>query len=105
MDTFTLNNGILKAVFLSYGAILHELWIKNKNGNPINMIQELQKPEDYLNDSWSRGAIIEKYVGRLENPIMIEEKSISIDNNQWVLLHSGQSGWNTKEWEVIDDKN
>ena len=35
---------------------------------------------------------------------MIEEKSISIENNQGVLLHGGQSGWNTKEWEVIHDK-
>ena len=87
METFTLNNGILKAVFLSYGAILHELWIKNKNGSTINIIQGLQKPEDYLNDSWSRGAIIGRYAGRLENPIMIEEKSISIENNQGVLLH------------------
>ena len=104
METFTLNNGILKAVFLSYGAILHELWIKNKNGSTINIIQGLQKPEDYLNDSWSRGAIIGRYAGRLENPIMIEEKSISIENNQGVLLHGGQSGWNTKEWEVIHDK-
>ena len=104
METFTLNNGILKAVFLSYGAILHELWIKNKNGSTIDIIQGLQKPEDYLNDSWSRGAIIGRYAGRLENPIMIEEKSISIENNQGVLLHSGQSGWNTKEWEVIHDK-
>ena len=35
---------------------------------------------------------------------MIEEKSISIENNQGVLLHSGQSGLNTKEWEVIQNK-
>ena len=103
MKTFSLNNGIIEAVFLSYGAILHELWTKDKNGKRINIIQGLEKPEDYLTDSWSHGAIVGRYAGRLENPIQIEGKDIIIENSQGVLLHSGQSGWNTKEWKIIHD--
>ena len=55
---------------------------KYKNRNSIDVIQGLQKPEDYLNYSWSRGAVIGRYAARLENPIMIEVKSIFIENNQ-----------------------
>lgn len=98
METFTLDNGTLKAVFLSYGAILHQLWVKDKKGSLINVIQGLSQPEAYLSDSWSRGAVIGRYAGRLENPITIEEKKIEIEHEKGVLLHSGAKGWNTQYW-------
>jgi len=100
LKTYTLDNGILKAVFLSYGAILHQLWVKDKNGEQVNVIQGLESPKDYLTDTWSRGAIIGRYAGRLENPIQIEGKKIPIDHQNGVLLHGGQNGWSTQPWKV-----
>ena len=88
METFTLDNGTLKAVFLSYGAILHQLWVKDIKGNLINVIQGLSQPEAYLSDNWSHGAIIGRYAGRLENPITIEEKKIEIEHNKGAVSYT-----------------
>mgnify|MGYP003342778100 FL=1 len=102
MNQFLVSNNFIKAKFLSYGAILHELWVKNYENKYVNVIKGLKKKEEYLNDIWSRGAIMGRYAGRLENPILIEGKKYEIENKNGVLLHSGLSGWNKKNWKVIN---
>jgi galactose mutarotase-like enzyme len=92
LETFTLDNGTLKAVFLSYGAILHQLWVKDKKGSLINVIQGLSQPEAYLSDSWSRGAVIGRYAGRLENPITIEEKKMKLNTKKECCSTVGPRG-------------
>ena len=100
MKTFSIDNGNLRAVFLSYGATLHELWVKDNKGQELNVIQGLPKAEDYLHDEWSRGAVIGRFAGRLENPILIEGERVSIEHQKGVLLHSGSKGWNKQEWKI-----
>lgn len=100
MKTYSIDNGNLRAFFLSYGAILRELWVKDNKGLERNVIQGLPKAEDYLNDEWSRGAVIGRFAGRLENPILIEGERVSIEHQKGVLLHSGPKGWNKQEWEI-----
>ena len=102
MKTYTLDNGNIKAVFLSFGAILHELWVKNRNGNFTNIIQGLKNLNDYISDSWSRGAIIGRYAGRLLNPIKVDGKLYEIENEKGVMLHSGSQGWGKKNWDLVD---
>ena len=104
MQVKTLENENLKAVFLDYGAVLHQLWVKDKNGIPINIIMGLETPEDYHNDNGSRGAGIGRFAGRLENPIQIGSKQISIEHSEGVLLHSGSSGWGKKTWDIVTQK-
>ena len=104
MQTITLENENLKAVFLDYGAVLHQLWVKDKNGIPVNVIMGLESPEDYHHDSWSRGAVIGRFAGRLENPIQIDSKPITIEHSEGVLLHSGSSGWGKKKWDIVTQK-
>ena len=103
MKEYILENKYLKVVFLDYGAIIHQLWIKDEDGTPINVINGLETPEAYLEDDWSRGAIIGRFAGRLENPIHIEGIPFEIENKEGVLLHSGKSGWNSKKWEVTNE--
>lgn len=100
MKSFSIENNFLRAVFLSYGAILHELWVKTSDGKEINIIQGLLNREDYLTDEWARGAVIGRFAGRLENPIQINNQSIPIAHEGGVLLHSGSSGWHKKEWTL-----
>tara|TARA_B100000886_G_scaffold16269_1_gene10402 strand:- start:666 stop:1562 length:897 start_codon:yes stop_codon:yes gene_type:complete len=102
LKTYTLDNGNIKAVFLSFGAILHELWVKNRNGNFTNIIQGLKNLNDYISDSWSRGAIIGRYAGRLLNPIKVNGKLYEIENEKGVMLHSGSQGWGKKNWDLVD---
>lgn len=105
MQVTTLENESLKAVFLDYGAVLHQLWVKDKNGIPINIVMGLETPEDYHHDNWSRGAVIGRFAGRLENPIQIGSKQISIEHSEGILLHSGSSGWGKKTWDIVTQKS
>ena len=102
MKTYTLDNGNIKAVFLSFGAILHELWVKNRYGSFINVIQGLKNLNEYISDSWSRGAIIGRYAGRLINPIKVNGKLYEIENEKGIMLHSGSEGWGKKNWALVD---
>jgi len=101
VQVFTIENEQLKAEFLDYGAILHQLWVHDKNGIPTNVIMGLEKPEDYLHDTWSRGAVIGRFAGRLENPIHLHSKPVAIEHSEGVLLHSGSSGWGNKTWDLV----
>tara|TARA_A100001011_G_scaffold400861_1_gene520103 strand:+ start:30910 stop:31815 length:906 start_codon:yes stop_codon:yes gene_type:complete len=102
LKSYTLYNGNIRAVFLSFGAILHELWVKNRDGNFINIIQGYTNLKNYITDSWSRGAIIGRYAGRLTNPLKVNEKFYEIENEKGVMLHSGSQGWGKKNWDLVD---
>jgi aldose 1-epimerase len=104
LETFSIENAHLKAVFLNYGAILHQLWVKDKFGVLTNVIQGLKHPEDYLEDQWARGAVVGRFAGRLENPIKIQETSLEIEHEKGVLLHSGSSGWHKKFWTPLSQE-
>ena len=105
METYSIENEFIKAVFIAYGAILHQLWVKDKNGNPTNVIMGLAEPEDYLNDEWARGAVIGRFAGRLVNPIKVGQQTVQIENNKSLMLHSGSSGWHLKTWTPKPHKN
>ena len=105
METYSIENEFIKAVFIAYGAILHQLWVKDKNGNPTNVIMGFAEPEDYLNDEWARGAIIGRFAGRLDNPIKVGQQTVQIENNKGLMLHSGSSGWHLKTWTPKPHKN
>jgi len=105
VETYSIENEFIKAVFIAYGAILHQLWVKDKNGNPTNVIMGLAEPEDYLNDEWARGAVIGRFAGRLVNPIKVGQQTVQIENNRGLMLHSGSSGWHLKTWTPKPHKN
>jgi len=106
LNSYTLNNGKLRAVFFNYGALIHELWVKDKYGKPINVIQGLSKPEDYLKDKWYRGAVVGRFAGRLENPIQIEGKKVFLEEDEkGILLHSGSKGWSKSYWEARTEQD
>ena len=105
METYSIENEFIKAVFIAYGAILHQLWVKDKNGNSTNVIMGLAEPEDYLNDEWARGAVIGRFAGRLVNPIKVGQQTVQIENNKGLMLHSGSSGWHLKTWTPKPHKN
>lgn len=100
MQTVTLNNGILKAHFLSYGATLHQLWVPDRNGKATNVIAGLAKPLDYKRDSWYRGAVVGRFAGRLRKTITINDKMVDLEHEDGVVLHSGSTGWSKRTWTL-----
>ena len=43
MQILVIRNDFIKAVFLDYGAILHELWVTSESGQTINIIKGLAR--------------------------------------------------------------
>jgi len=99
MLTFQLQNNYLRAVFLDYGAILHQLWVRTENGEEVNVIQGLDTPDAYLQDEWSRGALIGRFAGRLTENYALEGTHYALAHHKGVLLHSGPSGWGKQFWK------
>jgi len=102
MQTFELENHCLKAVFLDYGAILHQLWVTTEKGEKLNVIQGLNTPEDYLLDEWSRGALIGRFAGRLTENYTLDNCSYPLAHQSGVLLHSGPTGWGKQYWKCAE---
>ncbi|MGB1020724.1 MAG: aldose epimerase family protein [Flavobacteriaceae bacterium] len=99
MQTFALENNYLKAIFLDYGAILHQLWVRTEKGEEINVIQGLDTPEAYLKDKWSKGALIGRFAGRLTESYTLNSIHYPLTHQEGVLLHSGPTGWGKQFWK------
>ena len=101
MEKCILKRGKLSATILSFGAILHELWIPDKNNVPVNTVVGLPQLSNYATDEWFRGAIIGPYAGRLSNPVAIKEQQHTIlHTTNYPLLHGGAYSWAKKFWNL-----
>ena len=100
MQVLVIQNDFIKAVFLDYGAILHELWVTSASGQTINVIKGLANPEDYLEDKWCHGALIGRFAGRLSESYSIDGAIFPLHHTDGVLLHSGDSGWGEQFWNL-----
>lgn len=101
----TLKEIILKQAdiqlnLLSLGAILHQVWVKDKAGKAINVLVGFKKPEDYLHNPYSMGATIGRYAGRISGSFCINDKKYSLFNENGVHLHGGKTGFAQKIWQV-----
>ena len=100
MQILVIRNDFIKAVFLDYGAILHELWVTSASGQTINVIKGLANPEDYREDEWWRGALIGRFAGRLSESYSIDGTIFHLYHTDGVLLHSGDKGWGKQFWKL-----
>ena len=100
MQILVIRNDFIKAVFLDYGAILHELWVTSESGQTINIIKGLANPEDYREDEWCRGALIGRFAGRLSESYSIDGTIFHLHHTDGILLHSGDKGWGKQFWKL-----
>ena len=67
MEKCSIKRGRLSATILSFGAILHELWIPDKNNTLVNTVAGLPQLSDYDTDEWFRGAVVGPYLSALKS--------------------------------------
>ncbi len=108
VDIFTLSNddGISVKV-ITYGAIITELHVPDKNGKTTDIVLGFDKLEDYLKyNTCYFGAVIGRYANRIqEGRYSIDGKEYrGIVNNGPNHLHGGSIGFDKKLWKanVID---
>ena len=110
---FTNANGI-SVEYLNYGATIYKINVPDKNGNLINVVVSLNKPEDYFSEAYIEkglylGTMVGRYAGRISNGgFEIDEKRYNLYNVDGVHLHGGPKGLDKKYWEVeeiCEDQN
>lgn len=104
--TLTNRNG-MKAKIISYGAILTELHVPDKDGKLADVVLGFDKLEDYVKPHPYFGA----NVGRVANRIgggefMLDGKKYKLakNNNDKHHLHGGKEGFDKKLWtaEIVE---
>ncbi len=94
------NNGF-RVDILNYGAIIHGIWLPDKNGDLINTVLSYDNLESYINNPSYLGCIVGRHAGRIANAeFSLNGKTYQLEkNNGSANLHGGfglhRRIWNT----------
>ena len=98
-----LNNGILQATVMRYGATLHSLIVPDKNGVPTDIVLGYDTVEEYQSNDGYVGALVGRYANRIGNSqFTLNGKLYHLDSNEGDnQLHSGASCFGFRTWDVL----
>ncbi|MBO0592314.1 galactose mutarotase [Cellulophaga sp. E16_2] len=97
----TIKNNKIELTVLDFGAIIQKIIVKDKNGNPTNMVVGFEQPKDYLDNPMFLGACIGRYAGRIsKGEFTLDKKIYPIQEEKDVHLHGGSAGFNKKYFKV-----
>lgn len=97
-----VNDKGMSVKLISYGAIIVELKVPDKNSKPIDVVLGYDDLKGYVNDTFFFGATIGRYANRIANgEFKLEGKTYKLAKNDNNLnhLHGGVQGFNKKLWE------
>ncbi len=101
--TLKNKNGML-AKILSYGGVIAELKVPDRNGNFTDVVGGYDSLDSYVGADGYQGALIGRFGNRIcRGKFALEGKEYSMFINNGVNhLHGGQFGFNTKLWDVTE---
>lgn len=116
VTTLSAPDGTITAKFVSFGATMTELWVKDKNGNARDIILGYDDNTNLLTDP--AHPVFNPIVGRYANRIKNGTFSIPItklpqppgpnvyhiptnDHNGQDTLHGGIYGWDRRNWTIV----
>ncbi len=103
MQQVTLNNDFLRLTTLNYGAIIQKLLVVGKDGKETNVVVGFENPEDYLKDTFSLGACIGRYAGRISNGgFHLNGRRFELYQQDGVHLHGGKQGLGKRYWDHLE---
>ena len=96
------NDNGMRAELLSYGAIISKLFVKDRNGNLVDVVAGYENEDDYAGDICYFGALIGRVCNRTAGA------KFSLDGVTYELaknngnnhLHGGAEGFNKKEYSA-----
>ena len=100
----TLEAGGLKAVLLTWGARLAELWVPDRKGNQADIVLGHDNPKDWETHGTYLGATCGRYGNRIAGgSFTLDGKTVQLDQNEGPkTLHGGTQGFDRKTWEIAD---
>lgn len=102
--TYTLSNGTITAEIITYGGILKNLYVPDKNGNATDVVLGRETLEDYLHNDGYLGALIGRHANRIaEGKFTIKGREYNVGINEGKnSLHGGNMGFDKKVWSVVE---
>ncbi|QLG46349.1 aldose epimerase family protein [Costertonia aggregata] len=99
MKQVTIKNERISLTVIDYGAIIQKLEVPDNQGRKINVVTSLNKPKEYLSDTYFLGACIGRYAGRISNgSFVLNGNQYSLHSENGVHLHGGKEGFGKKYW-------
>lgn len=102
-----LNNGILEAHILSYAGALQKLIVKDRKGNPVDVVLGFDDVAGYENNTCYLGAVVGRYANRIGGArffLNAEEYHLTV-NDHGNCLHSGDHGFHHVVFDMELAKN
>lgn len=90
-----LNNGIIEAHILSYAGALQKLIVRDRKGNPVDVVLGFDDVAGYEKNTCYLGAVVGRYANRIGGArffLNAEEYHVTV-NDHGNCLHSGEHGF------------
>lgn len=101
MEYQTLKNSHLELHALPAGAAMRSLYVKDRHGNPVNVIFGYADIEKYKTNPEFLGATCGRFAGRIGgHTFTINNVNYLLESVGAVHLHGGKHTLGLKEWEV-----
>ncbi len=97
------NNKGTEAKIITYGAIIRELWVADRNGKKDDVVLGFDNMQSYETISPYFGAVVGRYGNRIgDGKFSIDgtEYNLPKNNNGVACLHGGNVGFDKKVWKA-----
>ena len=97
-----LDNGVIEAHIISYAAAIQKLIVKDRKGNPVDVVLGFDDVEGYEKNTCYLGAVVGRYANRIAGGrffLNAEEYHVTVNNNG-NCLHSGEHGFGSTVFEM-----
>ena len=102
-----LNNGIIEAHIISYAAAIQKLIVRDRKGNPVDVVLGFEDVAGYENNTCYLGAVVGRYANRIGGArffLNAEEYHLTV-NDHGNCLHSGDHGFHHVVFDMELAKN
>ena len=101
LEQVSIKNEVLSLEVLNYGAIVRNLRFHADAGSPMDLVLGKESPQGYLKDSFSIGACVGRYAGRLSGgALQIDGARYPLPNREGITLHGGERGFGRRFWKI-----
>lgn len=106
----TLQAGRIRAKILSYGAVIQELWVPDRDDVLDDVVLGFDTVDPYITQNPFFGCVVGRHAGRLVSPFDIDGTKYSVAGSDGggggidpaTNLHGGKTGWDKKNWKVSE---
>jgi aldose 1-epimerase len=104
VERFELGNGTIRVGIIAFGAVIHDIWVPDRNGTLANINLGFAGLEPYTRKHPHFGAVLGRFANRISPPsFTIDGETFHItDNKGGVSAHGGNRPFDTYLWNAAE---